>query len=350
MHSNLAMEDSSSQIRWTVLHSYPNDAGVEARWREFLTRADFAAHYVSPEYFREPFFHDKQPFVVLAWQGGRVIAAVSGIHEEQQLVCGLRSRPQICFDKTVDVAAASDALANGLLNEAGADKLITLFSWVPLDTLSKYGYRSKPEEGVVMLDLTKGPDELFKQFAEARRTNIRKSIKRGVEVSIASTTDELRTYYEIYAEWCQRKKIMPSSFEVLAEALRLPNRRLFLARQERKIIAGTIIRLCPRAMIEYAANNSLVEHLKLKPNDLLQWRVVEWGCAEGYKQYSLGGAHLFLRKMGGSISPVYRYRLDRTWLHRYELKETLRKSARTIFNAIPGDLKTQIRRVIKPQE
>jgi hypothetical protein len=127
------------------------------------------------------------------------------------------------------------------------------------------------------------------------------------------------------------------------EALRLENRRLFLARYEGKTIAATIIRLYPRAMIEYAANNSLVEYLNLKPNDLLQWRVVEWACREGFKRYSLGGAHLFVRRMGGDIVPVYRYRLDRTLLHRYELKEALATSGRNMFNALPTPLKTRVR-------
>ena len=341
------MEDSSTQTTWTVLHSYPDDIGVDACWTKFLTRADFAAHYVSPEYFREPFLRDKRPFVVLAWQGERVVAALSGIHEEHQLICGLMSRPQICFDKTVDLAAASDALVAGLLAEAESGKLITFYSWVPLDTLSKHGYRCKQEEGVVMLDLTKGPGELFKQFAEARRTNIRKSIKRGVEVVIAGTRDEFKAYYDIYSDWCARKEIAPPAFEVLEEALRSQNRRLFLARYEDRIIAGTIIRLYPGGMIEYAANSSLDKYLKLKPNDLLQWRVVEWACAEGYNRYSLGGAHLFLLKMGGSIAPVYRYRVDRTWLRRYERKEALGKSGRNIFNALPNSLQTLVRRTLK---
>jgi len=344
------MEDSSTQTTWTVLHSYPDDIGVDACWTKFLTRADFAAHYVSPEYFREPFVRDKRPFVVLALQGERVVAALSGIHEEQQLICGLMSRPQICFDNTVDLAAASDALVSGLLAEAESEKLITFYSWVPLDTLSKHGYRCKQEEGVVMLDLTKGPDELFKGFASTRRTDIRNAMKRGIEVGIAGTRDEFRAYYEIYAGWCQRKKIAPSSLEVVEEALSLQNRRLFLARYEGKTIAATIIRLYPGAMIEYAANSSLEEYLKLRPNDLLQWRVVEWACREGYKRYSLGGAHLFVRRMGGNIAPVYRYRLDRTWLRRYELKEALGKSGRNMFNALPGSLKTRVRGALKRHE
>lgn len=340
------MEHSSAQTTWTVLHSQPATR-VDARWRDFLTRADFGAHYVSPEYFREPFFRDKRPFVVLAWQRERVVAALSGVHEEHQLLCGLRARPQICFDRKIDPAAASTALVRGLLNEAQSDKLITFYSWVPLNTLSRYGYHCKPEEGVVMLDLTKGPDELFKQFAQTRRTDIRNAIKRGMEVVIANTRAEFKAYYEIYSDWCRRKGIAPFSFEVMEEALRLPNRRLFLARHEGRIVAATIIRLYPHGMIEYAANSSLVEYLKFRPNDLLQWRVVEWACAEGFKRYSLGGAHLFVRRMGGEIVPVYRYRVDRTWLHRHELKEALGTSGRKMFNALPSGLKTQVRRVLR---
>jgi Acetyltransferase (GNAT) domain len=350
MNFHLAMEDSSTRTTWTTLHSYPSDIGVEGRWRNFLTRADFAAHYVSPEYFCEPFVRGKRPFVVLAWQGDRVVAALSGIHEEQQLICGLMSRPQICFDNSVDLAAASDALVDGLLNEAESNKLITFYSWVPLNTLSKHGYQCKQEEGVVMLDLTKGPDELFKQFANTRRTDIRNAIKRGVEVVIAGTHDKFRAYYELYTDWCQRKKISPFSFEVLEEALRLENRRLFLARYDGKTIAATIIRLYPGTMIEYAANSSLVEYLKLRPNDLLQWRIVEWACEQGYKRYNLGGAHLFVRRMGGNIVPVYRYRFDRTWLHRYELKEALGKSGRSMFNALPSSVKMRVRLALKGHE
>jgi hypothetical protein len=346
-YSNLAMEDSSTKTTWSILHSYPNDKGVEDRWRKFLTRADFPAHYVSPEYFLEPFFRDKRPFAVLASQGERVVAVVTGVHEEQQLVCGLISRPQICFDKTVDLAAPCDALAAGLLHEAGSTKLITLCSWVHLNTLLHHGYRYKEEEGVVMLDLTRGPDELFSKFSNTRRTDIRNAIKRGVEVVIAGTHDEFKAYYEIYTDWCRRKKSVPFPFEVLEEALRLDNRRLFLARYEGKTIAATIIRSYPGTMIEYAANSSLVDYLKLRPNDLLQWRIVEWACREGYQRYSLGGAHLFVRRMGGSIVPVYRYRLDRTLLHRYELKEALQKSGRTMFNALPDNLKTRVRRALK---
>ena len=335
---------------WTVLHRYPDDPQLDRRWRAFLTNADFASHYVSPEYFREPFIRDKRPFVVLAWQNNQVVAALSGIHEEHQMACGLRSRPQICFDNNADLPAAAEALMQGLSQEANGDKLITFYSWVPLDSLAKYGYRCKQVEGVVMLDLTKGADELFKQFAPTRRTDVRNAIKRGLEVVVGSTEEDIKAYYEIYIDWIRRKQIEPVSFENVAEALRLPNRRVFLVRYEGKYIAASIVRLYPGGMVEYSANSSLAAYLKLRPNDFLQWRIVEWACREGYQRYSLGGAHLFVRRMGGSIAPIYRYRLDRTFLHRHELKEALGESGRSVFNALPTGLKSQVRRALKGHE
>src|ERR1044071_274198 len=107
------MEYATTQINATVLHRYPDDTHVIDRWREFLTRADFAAHYVSPEYFREPFFHDKKQIVLLAWLGDRVAAVLSGTEEGQEFSCGLMSRPQLCLDTTADLAGVSDALVAG---------------------------------------------------------------------------------------------------------------------------------------------------------------------------------------------------------------------------------------------
>lgn len=334
-------------MNWTKLHEFPNP-DVERAWRECLERADFATHYVSPEYFHEPFFRDKEPFAVLAWQDDKVVGVLTGLHEGGQVVCGQMSRPQCCFDKSIDPTSAAEGLAEGLLAEAGSETLITLYTMSPLDALLACGYRCEKEEGVVVLDLTLGAEALFKGFASTRRTDIRNATKRGVEVVIASTREEFRAYYEIYVGWCERKKLAPSSFEVLEEALFLTdNRRLFLARYDGKAIAGTVIRLYPGEMIEYAANSSIAESLKLRPNDLLQWRVVEWACQQGYKRYSLGGAHLFSRRMGGTILPVYRYRLDRTWLRRHELRDALGQSGRKVFNALPAGLRNQVRRALK---
>lgn len=334
-------------MNWTNLHEYPNPE-VETAWREFLQRADFSAHYVSPEYFREPYFRNKKPFAVLAWHDDKVVGVATGLHEAGQVSCGLKSRPQCCFDKSAEPGVVATNLSKGLLEEAGSETLITVYSMSPLDGLLTAGYRFEKQEGVVVLDLTRGAEALFKDFSGNRRTNVRGAIKRGIEVSTATTREDFEAYYDVYAKWCARKMQEPVRFETFEEALLLTNnRRLFLARFEGNVIAGVVIRLSPKGMIEYAANSSLEQDLKLKPNDLLHWRVIEWACSEGYTSYNLAGAHLFLRKMGGAILPVYRYRLDRTWLHRHELKESLGHSGRKIFQKLPVGVQNQVRRALK---
>lgn len=331
-------------MNWTILHEYPSP-DVEASWREFLARTEFAAHYVSPEYFREPFFRHKNPFAVLAWHEGNIVGALTGIHEGEEVVCGQKSRPQCCLEESVEVA---ESLSEGLLAEALSAKLITLYSWSAAKGFLPSGFRCEEQEGVVALDLTKGSEALFKDFSSNRRTNVRSSMKRGVEVDVARTREDFQAYYNVYAGWCERKAQPVVPFETFEEALLLTNnRRLFLARFDGQVIAGVVIRLYPKGMIEYAANSSLEESLKLKPNDLLHWRVIEWACREGYTRYNLAGAHLFLRKMGGTILPVYRYRFDRTWLRRHELKEALSHSGRKMFQKLPVGVQNQVRRALK---
>ena len=114
------------------------------------------------------------------------------------------------------------------------------------------------------------------------------------------------------------------------------NRLLLLARHEGKIIAGVVIRFFPHGVMEYAANSSLQDALHLRPNDLLHWRAIEWGCREGMTHYSLGGAHLFLRKFGGEIVPTTRHRLDLSIFRRFAIGDWIADRAERARPLIPG--------------
>jgi hypothetical protein len=334
-----------NQGLFTILYDFP-PPDLEISWRDCLVRADFPSHYSSPDFFREPFFVDKRPFAILALQDSRVVGVLTGLHEGDHVISGLVPRPQICFANTVDQTAAG-ALAQGLLTEAGPAKLISFHTWTPVQRFLSYKFRCRQEEGVVMLDLREGPEALFKQFSSMRRNNIRKAMRKGVEVFQASTEDDFTAYHEIYCSWCQRKGISPLPFSVIAQALRLrDNRRLFLARFSGKIVAGIILRFYPGGLIEYAANSSLKEFLFLKPNDILHWGAVEWASGAGFTRYSLGGAHLFLRHFGGTIVPTFRYRLDRTWLRRHDLREAVLDTGRRMLRHLPIPVKTTVRRVL----
>lgn len=336
---------------FTILRDFPTP-DVERAWRDCLTRVDCPSHYDAPEYFLVPLWIGKNPFAVLATDQGKVTGVLTGLHSKNQVTSGLASRPQICVDPTEDIHATLETLLRGLLAESGSAELVTVFTWkfLELPAFQTQGFRSRELEGNVVLDLTLGPEELFKQFAKDRRRNIRFAEKNGVEISLATTKEDIAAAYEVYMAWrrTDRKVVKgeQGSFESFEKSTTLANRKMFVARVDGKVVAMNIFRFFPGGLFESAANSSLDEFLHLKPNELMQWRGIEWACANGMRRHSLGGSHQFLRRFGGTVVPILRYRLDRSWLHRHDLRETVLGLGRETVQKMPSGVGNTVRRML----
>lgn len=336
-----------------VVHDFP-EQGLAKRWREFLSTAECPAHYDAPEFFLEPFWETKRPFAVLALKQGSIQGVLTGHHDEDEVVSGLPSRPQVCVNDGEAGQGAMDALVRGLLSEAGKSSTVTLYSWspAPLEALSRYGFRRRILQGSIVLDLSLGPDELFRRCSVSRRRNIRRAARKNVEVFQASTRDDFAAFYEVYRNWRQteRKAIEGKElpFETLESAYRLvDNRRLFVARYLGQIIAGSMVRFHPRGLLECSSNASLDGFQEVFPNDLLLWRTIEWGCREGFRKCSLGGTQPFLARSGGRVAPIYRFRAEPTWIRRYDLRETLMDKGREILHKLPAPVEAGIRKALE---
>ena len=342
-------------MRYEILHEFP-DPALESAWRDLLNRLEIPAHYDAPEYFLEPHWAGKKPFSVLAISGDQASAVLTGIHDRGQVVCGLPSRPQIALDPKADITAALETLLQGLLKEAAKSELLTVYSWpaLELSSFAAHGFRRRQLQGNVVLDLTQGATALFQQFSKDRRRNIRFAEKHGVSVRLATTREDFLRAHEVYLAWydSQGEKVKGErrSFENFETAqLLTANRRLFLAELEGKVVAINMFRFYPGGLFESAANYSLNESLHLKPNDLLQWKGIEWACGQGLRRHSLGGAHPFLKRFGGTTVPIIRYRLDRTLLHKHDLRETVADIARKKFRRIPPSMQEKVRRALGKQ-
>lgn len=340
----------STAFATRTLHEFPNPS-VEHAWREGLRRVKLPAHYNSPEYFREPFWEGKRPFAVLAFDGETVVGVLTGLHERGEVWCGQPARPQICTAEGTDIDRVADSLARGLIEEAGPAKLVSVFSWAPLRYLGAYGFRLRRLEGDVVLDLSVGAEALFKNFHENRRRNTRSAIRHDVEVHPLATPEDVRAYYDVYQQWRRtpRKEIEWEEvpFESFQRALALTaNRKVFLARHNGRIIAGINLRMYSGGLLEFAAGHAIEEHVRLRPNDLLHWRAIEWACSEGFAAYCLGGAHTFLRRFGGTVVPVYRHRLDRTFLRSVDLRESLSDIGRRLLRPMPAPVEKAARWIL----
>src|SRR5690242_17511945 len=254
-----------------VLHELPSPR-VEQQWRACLAGADLPTHYTAPEYFLEPALRGKKPFAVLSVVGDAVTAVLTGIHVGDRVQSGLSVRPQIAFSRHVDRARAMRSLVAGMLREADRATLIDLFVWADLaaeidDQIVDAGFRRRRCDGVVMLELTPGPEALFRELAPSRQRNIRRAIRSGVSVEIATSRDDVSAFYAVYVDWSRRKALPPLGQEEFHDTFALRgNRRLFVARRGGKIVAGTVLRFFPGGLVEYAANSSLHEALDVRPN------------------------------------------------------------------------------------
>jgi len=343
-------------MNFTVLREFPSNE-LERAWRDYLTRVECPSHYDAPEFFLEPLFAGRQPFAVLAIEDERVRGVVTGLHPDQHVMCGLPSRPQISVDPTGNSEAALEALAQGLLTDGPSAALLSVYTWrfLPLPPLSARGFQSRELPGNVVLDLTLGPDALFNQFTKDRRRNIRFAEKNGVEVSEAVTAQDIAEAHAVYSAWRQRRgkeaRGLSLSFELYEKAMSLKgNRRLFLARVSGRVVATNIFRFFPNGLFESSANTSLEEFIHLKPNDLLQWRGIEWACRNGLRRHSLGGSHQFLLRFGGTVVPILHYRLDRTWLHRHDLRDKVESAGRRVVRSLPPAVEKSLRILASKQK
>jgi len=323
------------QASFCVLHGSP--AGlIEARWRTFLSACDVATHYVAPEYFLEPGLRGKKPFALLSLEGEQITGILTGIHDGDRVQSGLSVRPQVALLRAADRARAMSNLVAGLGREAQSATLVDVYGWLGTADALDARFCTRRYEGVVMLDLRRGPQALFARFSENKRTNIKKAVKLGVSVDVAEDPEDIAAYHAVYVQWSRRKALPTVAEDVFQETFALTaNRRLFLARHAGHVIAGVVVRFCPGGMMEYAANSSRESALHLRPNDLLHWRAIEWGCAEGLSNYSLGGAHLFLRKFGGEVIPTIRHRLDRSPFRRHTLSDWVADRAQSARRCVP---------------
>jgi len=336
---------NQSDGSFAILDRQPRGA-LEAKWRACLAASDFPTHYTAPEYFLEPSLRRKRPFAILSLLGEDVTGVLTGFHEGGRVQSGLSVRPQLAFSRTADHSRAMKSLVAGLLQQAKSATLVDIFVWSEMAGLVDARFHKRPYEGVVVIDLLPDSEMMFRRLSSKRRTDIRRVIKSGISVGAAESQDDIAAFYAIHREWARRKGQPIVEENEFHETFALTgNRRLLLARYEGRVIAGVVHRFFPGGVMEYAANNSLESALPLRPNDLLQWRAIEWGCAEGITKYSLGGAHSFLRKFGGKVLPTTRCRLDLSTFRRYAIGDWLTDQAQRARPFMPDQLAVVARSV-----
>lgn len=143
--------------------------------------------------------------------------------------------------------------------------------------------------------LASDPQVVMKRFERTHRQNIGTAEKRGVHIEQGSSLGYLRRFYELQVETRRRKglPVQPWKFfdrlgkEILAQGLGF----VLLATKDDQCLAGGLFLHWQQTLTyKYAASSN--EGQECRPNNLLSWNAMRWGCENGYTAFDLGRTDL----------------------------------------------------------
>lgn len=137
----------------------------------------------------------------------------------------------------------------------------------------------------------KKPDKLWKEIDKSNRNSIRKAIKNNVQVERVVDEEDLCKFHELQLLTNKRVGgVTPSLdyFKTIWKKLHSAGHvEIFYAKYKRNVIASSLVFPYNNRII-YGYANSETKHLNLRPNNLLLWRIIEWGYNKGHTAIDLG--------------------------------------------------------------
>jgi lipid II:glycine glycyltransferase (peptidoglycan interpeptide bridge formation enzyme) len=136
---------------------------------------------------------------------------------------------------------------------------------------------------------------VLKGFKRTHRQNIATAEERGVHIEWGTEPEHLRRFYAMQLETRRRKGIpvQPRKFfdllgeQILAQGLGF----ILLAYKDAQCLAGGLF-LHWQQTLTYKYAASIGEDQQYRPNNLLSWAAMRWGCENGYTVFDLGRTEL----------------------------------------------------------
>ena len=171
-----------------------------------------------------------------------------------------------------------------------------------------------------VLDLTPGPDQLFRGLRDSTRRNIKRAQNAGVTVTVSSTAEGLQEFCRLN---CMTRRDhglppQPAKFfgNIQRHVLAKGHGMVVLASYRGRTIAGAVyFHFGRNAVYKYGASDRSYQNLRA--NNLVMWEAIRRYAAEGLRVFDFGrtepgneGLLQFKRGWGAVERPVNYYRYD----------------------------------------
>ena len=227
------------------------------------------------------------------------------------------------------------ALENlGVKNRIMRIKILWPYKWGYADLFGNMGYEHVGTSITYTVDLGRGAEDLWRRIYGNKRRNIKKALDRGVEFIETSSFGDIEKFYGLLLEVAKRDKFVPaplSWFQTIWKSRsQKDSSKLFFARWKDNNVSSVFATIHAKTI--YALGfGYLSTALEVRPNDLLHWKIMEWGCERGSLRYHMGevrpekgsstsGIWRWKREWNGDLDPVYIFRKS---ISKYDLIERI---------------------------
>lgn len=291
-------------------------------WDAYLRTSSSSTIFQGSSWMRvvkETYGH--QPLYLQAQKGGRIVGILPLFLARIPLVGRIiasdpfTSYGGICADDSatarqlMEAAAEMTAHHNALYLEIkNVDEMAGLAQ----------GWHRKQHYCTMVLDLSEGADAVWTGWVGKTRTDVRRALKKGVEVATGHD-NLLDPFYALVAMDMKRLGTPVHSRSFYRNILKIFSRdaQIYLAMQNEVAIAG-IMTIKAKVTVQAFASVCDWEARNTKPTALLYWQVIRDAAERGLKYLDFGrsnvdsGTYKFKQGMGGHpVALNYYY-----WLHR----------------------------------
>jgi len=157
------------------------------------------------------------------------------------------------------------------------------------------------------IDLTQGPDSIWKNFNRSLKYYIEKARKVGITV-FDGNKEEALYIYDLLNQ--RGRTTFPKAFlGELFDNFFPNNMKIFIARTDSEYLSG-IITISYKDKVSFWIGAPRCSYKGLSPNELVLWESIRWASEHGYKTYEIIGADdfslfPFKRKFNGKVTPYY---------------------------------------------
>ncbi len=178
------------------------------------------------------------------------------------------------------------------------------------------GIRLQPAGCVHALRLGPDPTSVFRTFKRSHiQQRITKAGREGVTVRRGDSKDDLmRTFYALHLDTRRRLgvPIQPRRFfDLLWDRVVAPGRGFVLLAYWNAVPVAGAVFLAWNGTITYKYSASRQEFWNLRPNNLVIWNAIRWGCENGFHTFDFGrtepgneGLRSFKRGWGTVETPL----------------------------------------------